>query len=103
MTQNADSLTNTIPVISTSGLGEVLQQAFSPILNTPNVLAAILIQEHGGEPAFRAYIRGSNSQKEEWVFKVEKATVSGTAFFFIWVGLDQARGTQTGFACRVSL
>lgn len=93
MTQNADSLTNTIPVINMSGLGEVLQQAFSPILNTPNVLAAIHIQKHGGEPAFRAYIRGSNSQKEEWVFKVEKA-VSGTAFFFIRVGSGQARGTQ---------
>lgn len=71
-TQNADSHPNIIPVINTSGLGKILQKAFPQVWNTPNILAIIHIQEYGGEPAFRAYIRGSNSQKEEWASKVKR-------------------------------
>lgn len=95
-TQNADSHPNIIPVINTSGLGKILQKAFPQVWNTPNILAIIHIQEYGGEPAFRAYIRGSNSQKEEWASKVKR-----DSFLFQLGGVGSGKEHPLGMECWV--
>ena len=63
-------------VINTSGLGKVLLQAFSQILNTPHILVAIHIQENGGSPVSEV----AKAKRNSGCFK--KAVAQSTAQLF---------------------